>query len=75
MVRRNGRIKPDEYKWMTPVCTLKFDNNRLPCECIPFWDKWANILAPEPDCGNCPVAKEYGMKTEKDPEENGEEKK
>jgi len=76
MVRRNGRVKPDEYKWMTPVCTLKFDNNRYPCECQPFWDHWSNVLAPEADCSKCQVAIDYGMMPEKDPEEEeGENKK
>jgi len=46
---------------MTPICSLKFDNSRYPCECVPFWDRLGNVLAPEADCSKCPIAKEYGV--------------
>lgn len=57
-------LKRDSYKWMTPVCTLKFDASHFPFECVPFWDKWRNVLAPEPDCANCQVAREYHLMIE-----------
>jgi hypothetical protein len=61
LVRKHSNVKKDEFKWMTPICSLKFDNSRYPCECVPFWDRLGNVLAPEADCSKCPIAKEYGV--------------
>jgi hypothetical protein len=69
MPKKDKSIKSDEYKWMTPICTLKFDNSRYPCECQPFWDNWSNPISPVPDCSKCQIAIDYGMVPEVNPEE------